>query len=419
MWLDYFGTINQPDSFDSALGARITDLSDLKIRSTLSMRPRVVMENDPLGHHVHMISLHMSGYDRRLHEQGRCSYMPLNLGEISDYYRRFIDPVDMLILKARPLENGSFNIGPTNVWVRAIIERARLVIVETCSSLPHVFGEGTNIQLSEVDYIIEGDHALLPQLPNPAPTDVDRAVARLIIGEIDDGACLQVGIGGMPNAVCSMLATAGIRDLGIHTEMCTDGLAELVRAGLITGARKIVDPGKAVYCFAAGMQPLYDTLDRNPDMLCMPVEYTNSPHIVMQNPRVTAINSTTQIDLTGQAASESDGNRHLTGTGGQAQFVRAAYASDGGKSFVCLPSTYDKKGERRSRIVFNLTGGNIVTTTRADMMYVATEYGIVNLKGRSVPERARMLIGLAHPDFREALERQAHEHRLIPRGFCF
>jgi acyl-CoA hydrolase len=282
-----------------------------------------------------------------------------------------------------------------------------------------VFGEDTGIHISEVDYIVEGDNAPLSQLPNPGPTAIDSAVARLIIGEIEDGACLQIGIGGMPNAVCGLLADAGIRDLGVHTEMMTDGIADLYRAGLITGVRKKLDPGKIVYTFAAGSQALYDTLDRNPDMLCYPVDYTNAPHLIMQNPRTTAINSTTQIDLTGQAASESDGNRHLTGTGGQAQFVRGAYASEGGKSFICLPSTYDKKGERRSRIVFNLTKGNIVTTTRADMMYVVTEYGIVNLKGKSVPERARALIDIAHPDFREGLERQAHENRLIPRGFTF
>jgi acyl-CoA hydrolase len=419
MWLDYAGTFNQPDVFDTALGARITEVSDLKIRSTLSMRPRAVMENDPDGRHVYMLSLHMGGYDRMLHDKGRCSYTPLNLGEASDLYRRFIDPVDIMIVKARPLEDGFFNLGPTNVWLRAIVECARMVIIETCTSLPHVFGEGTAIHISEVDYIIEGNNAPLPELPNPPPTAVDHAVAKLIIGEMEDGACLQIGIGGMPNAVCSLLANAGIKDLGVHTEMMTDGIADLYRAGLINGARKQLDPGKLVYSFAAGSKALYDTLDRNTDMLCCPVEYTNAPHIIMQNPRTTAINSTTQIDLTGQAASESDGNRHLTGTGGQAQFVRGAYAAEGGKSFICLPSTYDKKGERRSRIVFNLTEGNIVTTTRADMMYVATEHGIANLKGKSVPERARALIGLAHPDFREGLERQAYEARLIPRGFTF
>jgi acyl-CoA hydrolase len=420
MWLDYYAVINQPDLFDAALGARVTELSDLKIRNTLTLRPRAVLENDPQGKHVYEINLHLGGYDRKLHDRGQCSYLPLNLGEGPDDYRRFIDRVDILILKTRPLDaDGFFNVGPTNLWFRSVVERARMVIVETNDTLPHVYGVDTGIHLSEVDYIIEGDNAPIAELPNPAPSELDRTVAGLIANEIEDGACLQIGIGGMPNAVCGLLTHAGLKDLGIHTEMMTDGLAELYRGGHITGARKKLDPGKIVYTFAAGSRALYDTLDRNRDMLCNPVDYTNAPHIIMQNPRTTAINSTTQIDLTGQAASESDGNRHISGTGGQAQFVRGAYASEGGKSFICLPSTYDKRGERRSRIVFNLTPGNIVTTTRADMMYVVTEHGIANLKGKSVPERAKALINLAHPDFREDLERQAHERRLLPRGFTF
>jgi acyl-CoA hydrolase len=160
-------------------------------------------------------------------------------------------------------------------------------------------------------------------------------------------------------------------------------------------------------------------LERNPDFECHPVDYTNQPHIIMRNDRMISINNTTQIDLQGQAASESDGHRHLSGTGGQAQFVRGSYASRGGKSFICLASTYDKRGERRSRIVFELTPGNVVTTTRSDVMYVVTEFGMVNLKGKSVAERALALISIAHPDFRECLERQAYAHRLIPRGVSF
>ncbi|HEY0285377.1 MAG TPA: acetyl-CoA hydrolase/transferase C-terminal domain-containing protein, partial [Vicinamibacterales bacterium] len=150
---------------------------------------------------------------------------------------------------------------------------------------------------------------------------------------------------------------------------------------------------------------------------CCPVDYTNTPHVIMQNDHMISINNTTQVDLQGQAASESDGHRHLSGTGGQLQFVRGAYASKGGKSFICLSSTYDKRGERRSRIVLNLTQGNVVTTPRSDVMFIVTEYGMVNLKGKSVAERALALVGIAHPDFREGLERQAYEHRLIPRGF--
>jgi acyl-CoA hydrolase len=180
-----------------------------------------------------------------------------------------------------------------------------------------------------------------------------------------------------------------------------------------------LDAGKVVFTFAMGSPHMYGVITRNRDMLCRPVDYTNLPHIVMQNDRMVSINNTTQIDLQGQAASESDGHRHLTGTGGQLQFVRGAYASKGGKSFMLLSSTYERKGVRKSRIVLNLTPGNIVTTPRSDTMYVVTEYGIANLKGKSVAERAKALIALAHPDFREELERQAHEHRLIPRwGSC-
>ena len=172
----------------------------------------------------------------------------------------------------------------------------------------------------------------------------------------------------MPNAVCALLLESGVRDLGVHTEMMTDGLADLYKAGRITGARKPLNPGKIVYTFALGSRDLYATLDRNHDMHCCPVEYTNPPHIIMQNDHVISINNTTQIDLQGQAASESDGHRHISGTGGQLQFVRGAYASKGGKSFICLSSTYDKRGERRSRIVLNLTPGNVVTTPRSDVM---------------------------------------------------
>jgi len=420
MWLDYGAGLCQPTLFDRALGARIGELANVKIRHCLTMQPRAVLDADPDGEHVYGFSLHFSSYDRKKHDEGRCHYVPVNLGEIPDYYRRFMAPADIVVLKTCPVdENGCFNLSAANLWHRAIVERARTVIVETSRRLPYVFGEQTGIHLSEVDFVIEGDDGALPELPNPPVRDVDAAVGRLIASEIEDGDCLQIGIGAMPNAVCALLLESGVRDLGVHTEMMMDGLVDLYKAGRISGARKQLNPGKLVYTFALGSHDLYATLDRNPDMYCCPVDYTNAPHIIMQNDRVVSINNTTQIDLQGQAASESDGHRHISGTGGQLQFVRGAYASKGGKSFICLTSTYEKRGERRSRIVLDLTPGNIVTTPRSDVMYVVTEYGIVNLKGKSVAERATAIIGVAHPDFREGLERQAHEHRLIPRGVSF
>jgi acyl-CoA hydrolase len=420
MWLDYGAALGQPDAFDKALAARKETLENVKIRSCLSMRPREVVEEDPEGKHFFLFSWHFSGYDRKKHDAGRCTYMPLNLGEVPDYYRRFLPPVDIAVIKTCPMdERGYFNFSAANLWHRAVVENSKAVIVEVSRGLPYVSGVENAVHASEVDYIIEGDDQAAPELPNPQATEIDRAVARLIAGEIEDGACLQIGIGGMPNAVCALLLESGVRDLGVHTEMLTDGIAELYKAGRITGARKTLDPGKIVFTFSLGSSATYAVADRNSDLCCNPVDYTNSPHIIQQNDRVVSINNKTQIDLQGQAASESDGHRHISGTGGQLQFVRGAYASKGGKSFICLASTYTRGGEARSRIVLNLTPGNIVTTPRSDGMYVVTEYGMVNLKGKSVAERAGALISIAHPDFRERLEREAYDHRLIPRGVTF
>jgi acyl-CoA hydrolase len=417
MWLDYGTNFAQPDVFDEALAARVDELTDVKVRSCLTCRPQRFVEADPKGEHFQHFSWHFSAYDRVQHDAGLCHYIPLNLGEVPDYYRRFIDPVDIVILKTCPMDaEGMFNFSGSAMWHRAIIERARMVIVEVSPNFPYVYGRENGVHISEVDYIIDGSEAPPPELHNPAPTEIDHAVARQITGELEDGACLQIGVGGMPNAVCSLLKEAGVRDMGVHTEMLTDGIIDLYQAGALNGSRKTLDPGKIVFTFTLGSASVYKAIDRNPDIIAAPVDYTNLPHNIMRNDKVVSINSTTQIDLQGQAASESDGHRHLTGTGGQLQFVRGAYASKGGKSFICLPSTYERHGVRKSRIVLDQTPGNIITTPRSDVMYVVTEYGMANLKGRSVCERARALIDLAHPDFREGLEREARENGLLLRG---
>jgi acyl-CoA hydrolase len=199
--------------------------------------------------------------------------------------------------------------------------------------------------------------------------------------------------------------------------MLVDGMIDLWEAGKITGARKALNRYQIIFTFAAGSRRQYDFIHRNPRAHSYAVDYTNLPHNIMQNDGVVSINNTTQIDLQGQAASESSGHRHISGTGGQLQFVRGAYASRGGKSFMCLSSTYEKGGKRSSRIVSTLTPGNIITTPRTDVMYVVTEYGMVNLKGKSVAERAQALIALAHPEFREQLEREARRLNILPKGF--
>ncbi|HJQ83159.1 MAG TPA: acetyl-CoA hydrolase/transferase C-terminal domain-containing protein [Candidatus Binatia bacterium] len=417
-WVDYGVGLGQPDLFDEALARRKDALRDVRIRACLTLAPRAVLEADPTGEHFLWFNWHFSAYDRGRNTDGRCNYIPMNFGEAPGYYRRFIDPIDVVCLKTCPMDaHGYFNFGGAVTYEKAVAERAKLLIVETCEAMPYVYGQEEAVHLSDVDHVIDGGRGRVPELGNPAITDVDRKVAGLIAAEIEDGACLQIGIGGMPNAVCGVLKEAGVRDLGVHTEMFVDGMVDLVEAGIVTGARKCLNPFQMVFTFAAGSRRVYDFIDRNPGAQSYPVDYTNLPENIMRNDRVMSINNTTQIDLQGQAASESDGHRHLTGTGGQLQFVRGAYASSGGKAFMCLASTYEKGGARRSRIVSTPTPGNIVTTPRTDIMYVVTEYGIANLKGKSVAERAKALIALAHPDFRQPLEREARELNLVPRRF--
>lgn len=418
MWLDYGFGVCQPDVFDKALAARALELRGVKIRSCITMRPRAQHEVDPTGEHILSLSWHFGGYDRRQHDAGRCNYLPLNLGEWPDLYRRFVDRVDIAVFQVCPKdENGFYNFSAAASYHRALVDKARIVILEVNPSLPYCHGQENSVHETEVDFIIDGDGRAAAELPEAITSDVELEIARLIAAEIKDGDCLQIGIGGLPNAVCRALVQAGVKDLGINTEMMVEGLMELVKAGRATGARKQVDVGKAVYAFAIGSRALYSYIDRNPAFETRAVDYTNLPHSVARNHNVVAVNSTGQMDLQGQAASESSGHRHFSGTGGQLGFVRAAYQSNGGRAFLCMPSTHEKAGVRKSRVVVDLPGGTIVTVPRTDVMYAVTEYGIVCLKGKAVAERAKAMISIAHPDFREELEREAISNGLIPRAF--
>ncbi|HKY95022.1 MAG TPA: acetyl-CoA hydrolase/transferase C-terminal domain-containing protein, partial [Kiloniellales bacterium] len=363
-WVDYGFGLGQPDLFDKALAARQNELEGVKIRAALSLRPRQVLEVDREGRHFQWFNWHFSGYDRRQHDAGLANYIPMNFGEAPDFYRRFIDPVDLVVIKTCPRDaTGTYNFSGSCSYHAALVERARKVVVEVDERLPYCHGPGNGVHESRVDGVIEGENFGPPEIANPPPSDIDRTIAGHIAAEVEDGACLQIGIGAMPNAVCSTLKDAGVKDLGVHTEMLVDGLIDLYEAGAVTNARKTLNPGVITYTFAAGSRRQYDFLHDNKALETWPVDYTNLPHNIMQNERVVSVNNTTQMDLQGQAASESDGHRHISGTGGQLQFVRGAYASKGGKSFVCLSSTYDKgrDGQRRSRIVVGLTPGNVVT----------------------------------------------------------
>ena len=296
----------------------------MNIRGCLSLRPRAVLEADPEREHFNFFNWHLGGYDRKQCDAGRQNYIPCNLGEIPDYYRRFIDPPEIMVIKTCPVDaNGYFNFSVANLWHGAVASRAKIVIVETDPALPYVHGIENGLHTSQVDYVIEGGGLPVPELPNAAPTDADRAVAELIAAEIEDGACLQIGIGAMPNAVCSLLAESGVRNLGIHTEMLTDGIIDLYRGGRGHRVGEDVASRQDRVQLRSRVEASCTTRSiDNPDFSCQPVELTNLPHLIMQNDRLTAINNTTQMDLQGQAASESSGHRHISGTGGQLQFVR-------------------------------------------------------------------------------------------------
>jgi acyl-CoA hydrolase len=278
-------------------------------------------------------------------------------------------------------------------------------------------GNRESIHISEVDYIVEGDNRPLIELPELPVSDIDEKIAAIVLDEIEDGACLQLGIGAMPNAVGAMIAKSDIKDLGVHTEMLVDSFVDMYEAGRITGRRKQLDKCKIVYTFALGTNKLYNFLDRNPACAIFPVDYTNDPYIIGQNEKVIGINNAIEVDLYGQVASESSGIRHISGTGGQLDFIIGAYYSKGGKGLICLTSTFtDKDGSLKSRITPVLTPGTIVTVPRSINFYVVTEYGIAMLKGKSTWQRAEALINIAHPDLRDELIKEADRMNIWVRS---
>ncbi|MCW8964107.1 MAG: 4-hydroxybutyrate CoA-transferase [Gammaproteobacteria bacterium] len=415
--VDYGMCLNQPDLFDKALAARKDELKDIDIRGTLSVQKRQVVEVDPQQEVFTYGNWHFGGYDRAMKDNGVMDYIPMNFGEAPGIYRRFLT-TDLVVIKTTPMDaHGFFNYGATNSFIRASMDTAKRIVVETSTAIPRCFGIENAVHISEVEVVIEGDNAPLFELPNPPITEVDETIAGYIVEQLEDNSCLQLGIGGMPNAVGSAIARSDLKGLGIHTELFVDGMVDLVEAGMVTGNHKQSYRGQICFSFALGTQKTYDFLHDNEMCTSLPVNETNLPDNIARNKKVASINNALQIDLVGQVASESSGYRHITGTGGQLQFVRGAYASEGGKSFMCLSSRYLKGGEPKSRIVVGHEPGTIVTTPRTDTMYVVTEYGVTNLKGKNQSERALSLIELAHPDDREGLMKAARDNKVVSRRY--
>lgn len=419
-WVDYGWCTNTVDALDKALAKRTDELKDINLRGGILLKPLAVFEREDAGEHFIWNSWHMGGYERKLINRGCAYYAPIRYSELPRYYRELDCPDDVAMFQVAPMDkHGYFNFGPSASHLGAMCETAKYIIVEVNENMPRCLGGTENgIHISQVNAIVEGENPPIGELGGGgAATEVDQTVARLIVDQIPNGACLQLGIGGMPNAVGSLIAESDLKDLGVHTEMYVDAFVDIAKAGKITGAHKNIDRYRQVYGFGAGTKKMYDYLDENPELMSAPVSYTNDIRTIAALDNFISINNCVDIDLFGQVSSESSGIKQISGAGGQLDFVLGAYLSNGGKSFICCSSTFtDKQGVMHSRIRPTLVEGSIVTDTRANTHYVVTEYGMVNVKGLSTWQKAEALISIAHPDFRDDLIKEAEKMHIWRRS---
>lgn len=416
-WVDYTSNVCFPTLLDAALAQRKEELTDVKIRGNLIFGPIQTVECDPTREHFIYNSWHCSGYERKLCDKGLCNYIPMIFRNVVPYYRHFLT-VNVAMMCVTPMDkHGYFNLSCAAGIAKGILEKADIVILEINEHLPRILGGfDESIHISEVDYVVEGEHAPLPQFPIAPPTEEDVKIADMIVPHIVDGATLQLGIGGMPNVVGARLAGSDLKDLGMHTELCGDAYYELHRAGKLTNRRKSLQRGKGVTGIVFGSKQLYEWADQNPGLAVEPLEYVNAPETIAQIDNMISINNCIAVDLYGQVCAESAGLRHISGTGGQLDYLTGASMSRGGKAFICMTSSFvDKERIRQSRIVPHFNG-DIVTDPRSQAYYIVTEFGAVNLAGRSTWERAERLISIAHPDFREKLIDAAEQQKIWRRS---
>ncbi|MEI3346942.1 MAG: butyryl-CoA:acetate CoA-transferase [Dysosmobacter sp.] len=421
MWVDYGWCACTANALDRALAKRLPELTDVNIRGGILTRRPAIFDIPDAASHFTWNSWHMSGIERKAIREGFAYYIPLRYSELPGYYRDCIKTLDVAMFQVAPMdEHGWFNFGPGGSHLKAVCECAKTVILEVNKNIPVCLGGFENcVHISDVDMIVEGENPPMDVLGGSGePNEVDMAVAKLVVPEIPNGACLQLGIGSMPNAIGKMIAESDLRDLGVHSEMYVDAFVDMSMAGKITGACKPFDRFRQTYAFAAGSQKLYDFLNNNPECMAAPVSYVNDIARVSQIDNFISINGAVDIDLYGQVSSESSGTHHISGAGGQQDFVMGAYLAKGGKSFICCSSTVkDKKtGELHSRIRPTLLEGSVVTATRTNLHYLVTEYGIFNAKGKSTWERAEGLISLAHPQFRDELIAAAEKMQIWRRS---
>jgi 4-hydroxybutyrate CoA-transferase len=404
----YGGNAAIPQSLVRALAARRDELEDVQLNHVLLLGRDPLSDPQMAGHFRHN-SLFVGPADRTAVNDGRADYVPIFLHQIPRLFRQGIVPLDVSMVQTSPPdEHGFMSLGVETLASKAACQVAKRVIVQVNENMPRVLGDSF-IHVNSVDSIVEQTEPL-PVLQAKPASEVERAIAGNILPLIKPASTIQMGIGGVPDAIYE--AMRGSLELGIHTEMISDGAMHAIQRGVVTGNKKTIHPGKVIITFALGSDSLYRFLDDNPLIESHPVEYTNDPFIVSQNENMVAINSAIEVDLTGQVCSDSVGPLIYSGFGGQVDFIRGAARSKGGCPIIALPATA-AQGEI-SRIVPFLKPGAGVVTSRADVHYVVTEYGAANLFGKNLRERADRLIQIAHPDFRAELERAAKERKLLP-----
>jgi len=400
-----------PETLDAALAERINELEGLMLLSTCFTNvPKVVMA-DPEKKHIIMHDAHFTIVSRKLAEKGLCYYAPITYHQAPRALKKYQENDIAFITVGEMDPKGYFNFGLANSVTPSVLAKSKKIIVEVNKNLPYCLGGNQeSIHISRVDHIVESKNTPLLNLPPAQPTETDRQIAGHIMKVIEDGSCIQLGIGGLPNVIGEMIADSDLKDLGIHSEMLVDSCVDLAESGRVNGARKNIDKYKMAYTFALGTDRLYDFINHNPSCASYPVDYINDPKIIALNDKMIAVNNAISVDLFSQVSSESVGPIHKTGTGGQLDFILGAFGSHQGKAIIALNSTYtDKEGMVHSRIVPTFEPGTIVTLPRSIVHYIATEYGMVQLKATSTWQRAEALISIAHPDFRDNLIREAEK----------
>jgi acyl-CoA hydrolase/GNAT superfamily N-acetyltransferase len=401
----------EPINLVETLTKRAKELPDTEILHLLTFGDAPYAHLD-LTQYFRINSFFIAENVRDIIQQGLGDYTPIFLSDIPRLFQSGALPLDVALIQVTPPdENGMCSLGVSVDIVKSAAENASLVIAEVNPQMPRTLGQAS-LHVYDLDLLIPTDHPV-PEIPLEGGTEATQRIAEYVAALIEDGSTLEFGIGSIPQALPEFLRKK--KDLGIHTEMLTDGIVDLIKDGVVNGSRKTLDRGKVVASFCLGTKKLYDFIDNNPTFAFHPTEYVNDPYVISQQERMVAVNTALEVDLTGQVCADSLGRKFFSGVGGQVDFNRGAARSHGGKAIIALPST--TRDEETSRIVIHLTEGAGITTTRADLHYLVTEYGVAYVHGKSVAERALALISVAHPKFRGELLQQAIDAQYLSADY--